>query len=216
MRVWTLDVSKFRDVKLQINSSRTYMASLDKFKDVDVFHSAILPISLDIFVFPLSYSIIISYSGPLPTLEELKCFLKDIAPEDNWAPLKSMSAISILKKTISQRKIKSNATLSTSNGENIEDITMDSGSSRKRIINSMFASENSLEVRGGTDITLDALSAYLKYLEGTGNASWQEYVSPTNFVLQLNSHQGLCLSFYSCNRVIGINVLYEFLVSFHI
>ncbi|XP_066390608.1 uncharacterized protein [Miscanthus floridulus] len=113
-------------------------------------------------------------TGPLPTLEELKCFLKDIAPEDNWAPLKSMSAISILKKTISQRKIKSNATLSTSNGENIEDITMDSGSSRKRIINSMFASENSLEVRGGTDITLDALSAYLKYLEGTGNASWQE------------------------------------------
>lgn len=44
MRVWTLDVTKFRDVKLQINSSRTYMSSLDKFKDADVFHSAILPI----------------------------------------------------------------------------------------------------------------------------------------------------------------------------
>ena len=41
----------------------------------------------------------------------------------------------------------------------------------------MFASESSLEVRGGTDITLDALDAYLKYLEGTGKASWQEYVS---------------------------------------
>lgn len=50
-----MDVSKFRDVKLQINSSRTYMASPDKFKDADVFHSAILPISLDIFVFPFSY-----------------------------------------------------------------------------------------------------------------------------------------------------------------
>lgn len=138
----------------------------------------------------LTTIIIISHSGSLPTLEELKCFLKDIAPEDNWAPPKSMSAISILKKTISQKKIKSNATLSTSNGENIEDINMDSGVSRKRITNSMFASENSLEVRGGTDITLDALAAYLKYLEGTGNASWQEYVSPTSFVL-LNSHQGL-------------------------
>lgn len=142
------------------------------------------------FLYSYLATIIISHSGSLPTLEELKCFLKDIAPEDNWAPPKSMSAISILKKTISQKKIKSNATLSTSNGENIEDITMDSGASRKRITNSMFASENSLEVRGGTDITLDALAAYLKYLEGTGNASWQEYVSPTSFVL-LNSHQGL-------------------------
>jgi len=92
--------------------------------------------------------------------------------------------------------IKTNTTLSTSsNDENIEDISMDSGASGRRIMNSMFASENSLEVRGGTDITLDALAAYLRYLEGTGNASWQEYVSPTNFVLQSNSCQGLALNY---------------------
>lgn len=133
-------------------------------------------------------TITISYTGSLPTLEELKYFLKDIiTPEDNWVPLKSMSARAVLTKKINQKKIKSNATLSTSNGENIEDITMDSGASGRRIINSMFASENSLQVRGGTDITLDALAAYLRYLEGTGNASWQEYVSPTNFVLQFHS-----------------------------
>ncbi|PWZ14616.1 Pheophytinase, chloroplastic [Zea mays] len=114
-------------------------------------------------------------TGSLPTLEELKCFLKEITPEDNWAPLKRMPARSILKRTISQRKIKSNATLSTINEENIDDAaTMDSVASGKRIINSKFASENSLEVSGGTEITLDALAAYLKYLEGTGNASWQE------------------------------------------
>ncbi|PAN13520.1 hypothetical protein PAHAL_2G343700 [Panicum hallii] len=115
-------------------------------------------------------------TGFLPTLEELKGFLKDSRTrEDTWVPLKNTSAISILKRTLSQRKIKSNTTLSTSsNGENIEDIPMDSGASGRRIMNSMFASENSLEVRGGTDITLDALAAYLRYLEGTGNASWQE------------------------------------------
>lgn len=114
-------------------------------------------------------------TGFLPTLEELKGFLKDSrTPKDNWVPLKNTSARSILKKTLSQRKIKSNTTLSTSNGEDIEDFTMDSGTSGRRIMNSMFASENSLEVRGGTDITLDALAAYLRYLEGTGNASWQE------------------------------------------
>ncbi|OEL19972.1 hypothetical protein BAE44_0019005 [Dichanthelium oligosanthes] len=117
----------------------------------------------------------VTMQGFLPTLEELKGFLNDSrAPEDNWVPLKNTSAISILKKTLSQRKIKSNTTLSTTIGKNIEDTTTDSGTSGRRIMNSMFASENSLEVRGGTDITLDALAAYLRYLEGTGNASWQE------------------------------------------
>ena len=108
-----------------------------------------LLISLSIFVFTFSY-----YnnflSGFLPTLEELKGFLKDSrTPEDTWVPLKNTSARSILKGTVSLRKIKSNTTLSTSsNGENIEDIPMDSGASGRRIMNSMFASENSLEVRG--------------------------------------------------------------------
>ncbi|WVZ65666.1 hypothetical protein U9M48_014989 [Paspalum notatum var. saurae] len=121
-------------------------------------------------------------TGSLPTLEELKCFLKDgRTPDDDWDPLKNMSARSILKKMLSQRKIKSNTTLSTSNGENIADISIDSGPSGKRIMNSMFASENSLEVRGGTDITLDALAAYLRYLEGTGNASWQELHDKVRF-----------------------------------
>jgi hypothetical protein len=88
-----------------------------------------------------------------------------------------MSARSILKDILSKRKIKSNVTLSVSNGEDIEDITTDAGTSGRRIKDSFFASESSLEVRGGTDIALDALAAFLKYLEGTGKASWQEYVS---------------------------------------
>ncbi|XP_062198763.1 uncharacterized protein LOC133901398 isoform X2 [Phragmites australis] len=114
-------------------------------------------------------------AGSLPTLEELKGFLKDSRmQEDSWIPLKSMSAKSILKKTFDQRKIKSSSTSTISNGGSIEDTTMDSGTSGRRIMNSMFASESSLEVRGGTEITLDALAAYLKYLEGTGKASWQE------------------------------------------
>ncbi|CAN6211475.1 unnamed protein product [Urochloa humidicola] len=114
-------------------------------------------------------------TGSVPTLEELKSFLKDSrTPEDNWVPLKNTSARSILKRMLSQKKIKSNTTLSTTSGDDVEDITMDSGTSGRKIVNSMFASENSLEVRGGTNITLNALAAYLRYLEGTGNASWQE------------------------------------------
>ncbi|KAJ1290558.1 hypothetical protein BS78_02G253300 [Paspalum vaginatum] len=121
-------------------------------------------------------------TGSVPTLEELKGFLKGgRTPDDDWAPLKNTSARSILKKMLSQMKIKSNTTLSTGNGENTEDISIDSGPSGKRIMNSMFASENSLEVRGGTNITLDALAAYLRYLEGTGNASWQELHDKVRF-----------------------------------
>jgi len=154
--------------------------------------------------------------GFLPTLEELKGFLKDSrTSEDTWVPLKNTSARSILKGTVSLRKIKSNTTLSTSsNGENIEDIPMDSGASGRRIMNSMFASENSLEVRGGTDITLDALAAYLRYLEGTGNASWKEYVSPTNFVLQSNSCQGLALNYKDYISTVCFHLNLEMLPKF--
>jgi hypothetical protein len=98
-------------------------------------------------------------------------------PQDDWVPTKSTSARSILKATLIQRKIKSNVELSVSDGQNTEDITTNAGASGRRIKDSFFASGSSLEVRGGTDITLDALDAYLKYLEGTGKASWQEYVS---------------------------------------
>ncbi|TVU10157.1 hypothetical protein EJB05_43668 [Eragrostis curvula] len=117
----------------------------------------------------------VTMQDSLPTLEELKGFLKDSRmQEDNWISLKSTPAKSILKRTFNQRKIKSSATSSISNEGSIEDTAMGSGTSGRRIINSMFASESSLEVRGGTEITLDALAAYLKYLEGTGKASWQE------------------------------------------
>ncbi|XP_006660884.1 uncharacterized protein LOC102721765 isoform X1 [Oryza brachyantha] len=112
-------------------------------------------------------------TGSIPTLEELKVFLKESrTSEDNWVPLKSTSARSILKKTLIQKKIKSGAASSNSNGG--EDITAYYGTSGRKIQNSMFASESSIEVRGGTEITLDALAAYLKYLEGTGKANWQE------------------------------------------
>ncbi|KAG8057541.1 hypothetical protein GUJ93_ZPchr0002g24229 [Zizania palustris] len=111
-------------------------------------------------------------TGSLPTLEELKVFLKEsIRSEDNWVPIKTTSARSILKKTLSQIKVKSGAASSDSNGE---DIIAYSGRSGRKIRDSMFASESSVDVRGGTEITLDALSAYLKYLEGTGKANWQE------------------------------------------
>ncbi|CAN6167774.1 unnamed protein product [Urochloa humidicola] len=141
----------------------------------DQFVKAKLPMATPLAVASLPALNLGLDTGFVPTLEELKGFLKDSrTPEDNWVPLKNMSARSILKKILNQKKIKSNTILSSTDGENIEDITIDSDKSGRKLMNSMFASESSLEVRGGTDITLDALAAYLRYLEGTGNASWQE------------------------------------------
>ncbi len=122
----------------------------------------------------------ISCSGSLPTLEELKGFLKESrTSENNWVPLKGTSARSILKKTLSQINVKTGVASSGSDGG--EDTTAYYAMSGRKIQNSMFTSESSTEVRGGTEITLDALAAYLKYLEGTGKASWQEYVAPLLF-----------------------------------
>uniref|UniRef100_A0ACD5Y729 Uncharacterized protein n=1 Tax=Avena sativa TaxID=4498 RepID=A0ACD5Y729_AVESA len=121
-------------------------------------------------------------TGSLPTLDELKVFLKESrTPQDDWVPIMSMPARSILKDILSQRKIKSNVTLSVSDGGNIEDITTNADASGRRIKDSFFASVSSLEVRGGTDIALDALAAFLKYLEGTGKASWQELHDKVRF-----------------------------------
>lgn len=112
-------------------------------------------------------------TGSLPTLEELKGFLKESrTSENNWVPLKGTSARSILKKTLSQINVKTGVASSGSDGG--EDTTAYYAMSGRKIQNSMFTSESSTEVRGGTEITLDALAAYLKYLEGTGKASWQE------------------------------------------
>ena len=91
--------------------------------------------------------------------------------QDNWVPIKSTSARSMLKAALIQRKIKSNVSLSDGDGGSIEDITTSAGASGRKIAGSMFASESSLEVRDGRDVALDALDAYLKYLERRRKAS---------------------------------------------
>lgn len=55
--------------------------------------------------------------------------------------------------------------------------------------NSVFISRKSNIVKGGTDVVLNALAAYLRYLEGTARDDWQEYVDKGLFgdLLLLNS-----------------------------
>ncbi|KAF7066854.1 hypothetical protein CFC21_072782 [Triticum aestivum] len=173
IKFWTAPLYDYKSLR-QLSTSRNQFLN-EKFSTTTALPAPTLPtlnVELDT----------VSCSGSLPTLEELKVFLKESRmAQDNWVPIKSTSARSMLKAALIQRKIKSNVSLSDGDGGNIEDITTSAGASGRKIAGSMFASESSLEVRGGTDITLDALEAYLKYLEGTGKASWQELHDKVRF-----------------------------------
>ncbi|KAM3259228.1 hypothetical protein ACQJBY_050792 [Aegilops geniculata] len=169
IKFWTAPLYDYKSLR-QLSTSRNQFLN-EKFSTTTALPAPTLP-TLNVEI----------DTGSLPTLEELKVFLKESRmAQDNWVPIKSTSARSILEAALIQRKIKSNVSLSDGDGENIEDITTSAGAPGRKIAGSMFASESSLEVRGGTDITLDALDAYLKYLEGTGKASWQELHDKVRF-----------------------------------
>lgn len=55
---------------------------------------------------------------------------------------------------------------------------------RKKRGNSVFVTQGS-SVGGGTSDVLNALAAYLRYLEGTMRDDWQEYVLPCKLELLL-------------------------------
>lgn len=46
----------------------------------------------------------------------------------------------------------------------------------KRADNSVFVTSAGNVAGGGTDVVLNALAGYLRYLEGTARGDWQEYV----------------------------------------
>ena len=47
---------------------------------------------------------------------------------------------------------------------------------RRRLDKSVFVTQKGDIVGGGTNSVLNALAAYLRYLEGTARDDWQEYV----------------------------------------
>ncbi|KAJ3692767.1 hypothetical protein LUZ60_011862 [Juncus effusus] len=96
--------------------------------------------------------------GSLPSLEGIKQFLNK-SSDASWISLKKISAKNILTKTDENSTEGINNDIIRRNNKNAD---------------SFFISENSFEVRGGTSTVLDALAAYLRYLEGVGRDDWQE------------------------------------------
>ncbi|XP_073012014.1 uncharacterized protein [Typha latifolia] len=120
-----------------------------------------------------------SERGALPTLAEVKRYLTENSSQldESWIAIKDLSAKSILRKAnVSQATTKLGSSGNLKNyGTNDAEISVTSGSMRRiKSVKSMFASEKASEVRGGNDIVLEALAAYLRYLEGTAKDDWQE------------------------------------------
>jgi hypothetical protein len=91
----------------------------------------------------------------MPTLDEVKQLLEELKSDSIWISVKNVRARSVLWRTDANMKTP----------EAIRN---------KTNVNSFFASEEASDVRGGTDMTLGALAAYLRYLEGTGRDDFQE------------------------------------------
>lgn len=148
--------------------------------------------------------------GTLPSLDDVKKYLneKQCEEDDEWISLKRTSARTVLTERKSQTVTKPDLI----NG--IE--SLEFYNSRWKLEKSVFTSEKGIQVRGGTDTTLNALAAYLRYLEGTARDDWQELHDKLRMA---ESRQGasfavlfgsaLCLGIISRRRVHYEAIKYE-------
>ncbi|KAK0598107.1 hypothetical protein LWI29_031698 [Acer saccharum] len=102
--------------------------------------------------------------GDLPTFDELKEFMNKNPwkSKESWTVIKKMSAERILLEKLSQlgKRIKKNLDIEHA--------------PEKRADKSVFFIRKGNIVGGGTNSVLNALAAYLRYLEGTARSDWQE------------------------------------------
>ncbi|KAJ8560389.1 hypothetical protein K7X08_004447 [Anisodus acutangulus] len=109
--------------------------------------------------------------GTLPTLEDLKKFMDDNAgtSRNRSSPTSELqkaqtATLSSFVQGLREEEFNENS-LSDSTLKKIQ---------RKRPIKSAFVTQCGNIVGGGTSLVLNALSAYLRYLEGTSRDEWQE------------------------------------------
>ncbi|KAJ9536347.1 hypothetical protein OSB04_un000483 [Centaurea solstitialis] len=116
--------------------------------------------------------------GPLPTLNDLKEFV-DKDPyklKDSWTSIKNRSAENVMQNARSLVSISLTNGFVANSGEssqsNLNSLT--TRTKEKRLKKTAFITTQGSFVGGGTSDVLNALAAYLKYLEGTTRDDWQE------------------------------------------
>ncbi|KAI3735168.1 hypothetical protein L6452_14657 [Arctium lappa] len=116
--------------------------------------------------------------GPLPTLNDLKEFIhKDpYKSKDSWTSIKNSSAEYVMQNARNLISISPTngfvSNLGESSQSNLNSLTTQT--KEKKLNKSAFITKQGNVVGGGTSDVLNALAAYLKYLEGTTRDDWQE------------------------------------------
>ncbi|KHG08029.1 Uncharacterized protein F383_34875 [Gossypium arboreum] len=155
---WNLDIVMWRTPFYDVKNLKELPASYNDFKEQKLLPtSPLLPATLPVVETELDW-------GPLPTFSDLKEFIKEKLgkPEESWNLMKEMPAEVLLKENLS----KSSETIPKSlNDKSIE---------QRRRDKSVFVTRKGDVVGGGTNTLLNALAAYLRYLEGTARDDWQE------------------------------------------
>lgn len=123
----------------------------------------------------------------MPTLDDLEKFRNDdVNLKDKWASIKKTSAKEILQKGLVVRPDnQTEGFVLSESGENNQSNSY-RHAQRRRARESVFVTEQGNVVGGGTNGVLNALAAYLRYLEGTMRDDWQEYVLAHGFIFLLN------------------------------
>ncbi|KAL3645222.1 hypothetical protein CASFOL_010402 [Castilleja foliolosa] len=138
-------------------------ASFDDFKRLNLHVTPpVIPPELPGHVMNLSW-------GTLPTLADVKEYMDVFCnTKSEWTSIKNSSTENLLQR----KKLRRNLDLRT--GNLIENYEQDYGSKRKKSEKSVFVTSQGSVVGGGSSFVLNALAAYLRYLEGTARDEWQE------------------------------------------
>lgn len=123
-----------------------------------------------------SYDIELNW-GHLPSKDDVGKFLnsRSTREKENWYSIKDLSADAVFKKDHmklagSHGPVVGESSISKLGGKSQNRDQM----RRKRLKNSVFGTSKGRTVAGGTKVVLNALAAYLRYLEGTARDDWQE------------------------------------------
>ncbi|VVA92596.1 unnamed protein product [Arabis nemorensis] len=101
--------------------------------------------------------------GPVPTLDELKDYMKESScgQENCWREMAHASAEKVLMERLGNSK-----------GSSMEPVI--DGRLGKKVHKSAFVTRKRDTIGGGTEVVLNALAGYLRYSEGTSRDDWQE------------------------------------------
>ncbi|XP_024024888.1 uncharacterized protein LOC21387869 [Morus notabilis] len=106
--------------------------------------------------------------GPIPNFDDLTEFMDTNSwkLKSSWTNIKEKSAETILmKEFLKPGEHNLNKSISFQNAQSFQ---------KKREVNSVFVTRKISAVGGGTTTVLNALAAYLRYLEGTARDDWKE------------------------------------------